>query len=137
VPRWLTRYSGSLISQVGAIYPECTENCYDPSDDALTLADSAAESYPNRKREIFNLTDNEIYSKLQKRNGGLIRQAGAANELVHISLGQGLMLAQQSQNYVYDKTGGAGSTVYIIDTGANLASPVSLITLYSRILLRI
>lgn len=107
----------------------CTQNCYDPSDDALTLADSAAESFPNRRRSVLNLTDAEIYSKLQKRNGGLVRQAGAVDEVVHISLGPGLELAQQSHNYVYDRTGGAGSTVYIVDTGANLANPVSLVAL--------
>ncbi|RFU26068.1 hypothetical protein B7463_g10270, partial [Scytalidium lignicola] len=112
-------------SQVGAVYPVCTSNCYDPSDDASTLADSENESYPNRRRDLQNLTDTNtmIYSMLQKRNQGLVRQPGALDELVHISLGPNLQLAMQSGNYVYDKTGGTGSTVYIIDTGANLANP--------------
>jgi hypothetical protein len=66
----------------------------------------------------------EIYSKLQKRNLGLVRQAVAFDEVVHISLGPGVSLVAQDHNYVYDKTGGTNSTVYIVDTGANLGNPV-------------
>lgn len=43
-------------------------------------------------------------------------------------------LGAYTNNYVYDNSAGAGTTVYILDTGANMYNPVGEILLNNFIL---
>lgn len=77
-------------------------------------------------------------SWLTKRNQGLIRRDPAFLELQAISVAANLPFSTQDNSYVFDGTGGAGATVYIIDTGADLTNDVSSIpsSIYLLILVR-
>jgi hypothetical protein len=44
--------------------------------------------------------------------------------MLQVSQEQGSTPADYSDMYVYDATAGAGSTVYVVDTGANIANTV-------------
>jgi hypothetical protein len=55
----------------------------------------------------------------------LVRQAPAADEMILISQESGHTLANYWHSYIYDDSAGENIEVYLVDTRANLANPVS------------
>ena len=62
---------------------------------------------------------------LGKRDGAILLQPGARNELKMFSQASDDVKLSDLPGYAYDSMGGRGITVYIIDTGINPNHPVS------------
>jgi len=60
----------------------------------------------------------------RKRDGSVLMQQDARDELKVISQAQGALLSDLP-GYAYDSRGGRGITVYVMDTGINQDHPVS------------
>jgi hypothetical protein len=119
--------------QIGALYPACTANCFDPTDESVTenqefmdftTSDDGENLVIDHRNPDSNSTETKFHSKLGKRNEGPVRQPGAPDDLQHISQSWFQTFADLKGNYLYDGSAGLGSMVYVIDTGANLNHPV-------------
>ncbi|KAI4219561.1 MAG: hypothetical protein L6R40_008718 [Gallowayella cf. fulva] len=75
---------------------------------------------------LMSYSDTTSYT-MQKRNTGLTRQRNAVDEMRLLSqpidLNDFDHYLRYFKDYVYDGSAGSGVTVYISDTGANLANP--------------
>lgn len=86
-----------------------------------------ADSETRRHASKSGLGDSEL---LQKRDTALSNQRNAPWDLVETSFPPNQ--TRNSNEYVYDSAGGAGSTIYVFDSGANMNNPVSQIALVPR-----
>jgi subtilisin family serine protease len=62
-----------------------------------------------------------------KRDGNILVQATALEELRQISQARGARSLEALPGYAFDSVSGMGITVYVIDTGINPHHPVSVI----------
>ena len=67
----------------------------------------------------------ESCSHPKKRDGNILVQQGARDDLKMFSQARGARLLSALPGYAYDSMGGQGITVYVIDTGINPEVPVS------------
>lgn len=99
---------------VASVTTPCRGACVDP-----TLDDSASE-------ELTGDSTTSVLSdyRLEARDLGLIRQKPVENALKFFSQAPGNQLDDLKDRYVYDRSGGEGQTVYIVDYGLALNNPV-------------
>jgi hypothetical protein len=97
-------------SLVDSVTPQCT-SCPDPF-----------VRVP--RRAAHNQTMENQMIELKSRELGLVRQDGALPQLVLVSQDDGHTLAEYDSSYIYDKSNGAGTIVYVVDTYVNSADEV-------------
>ncbi|KAI9865066.1 MAG: hypothetical protein M1813_002384 [Trichoglossum hirsutum] len=112
-----TLQNNPLVNFLG---PKCLSDCFDPAtfeegrryDDA-PLGDIFSPE-PNGRVE-------GLHGTIKRRGNNFVKQRGASDDMVFISSDPADPKAFGG-NYIYDKSAGERQTVYVIDTGANLAN---------------
>ncbi|KAL8688072.1 MAG: hypothetical protein Q9218_005924 [Villophora microphyllina] len=100
---------------VSTIYQACTTGCPDPTEEAVPR-NATTSLWPSHER-----LSQKSKSRLIKRDQGDVNSHNAAPEMVFVSLPPDEKLGDY-RDFVYDKSAGAGVTIYIIDTGAGLGN---------------
>ncbi|KAL9580839.1 MAG: hypothetical protein Q9212_004248 [Teloschistes hypoglaucus] len=100
---------------VSSIYQACTTDCAgaDPTEEAVqhnaTISTTPFDTAVGQESKF----------RLLKRDDGYVNSHNVEPEMVYISLPDGKKV-NEYKDFVYDKSAGAGVTIYIIDTGAGL-----------------
>ncbi|KAI4195353.1 MAG: hypothetical protein LQ350_007250 [Teloschistes chrysophthalmus] len=100
---------------VSSIYRPCTTYCAgaDPTEEAVE------QNATISSRTFGEAVGRESSSRLSKRDDGYVNSHNVEPEMVYLSLPDGKTV-DDFEDFVYDKSAGAGVTIYIIDTGAGL-----------------